>query len=95
MASRVNVVVSRTEPVGRWDQHVPDAYSRGAFHEICAADTTGAWGSFWRARARMALDEFDAMPQLEAAFSALRAEAPWPAVTSSHGPRSSPSIAAR
>ncbi|MBC8058964.1 MAG: hypothetical protein H7Y61_20545, partial [Rhizobiales bacterium] len=50
---------------------MPEAYARGRLDELLASRDGAGWAAFWRARAQMALDEFDAMPAFELAYRAL------------------------
>jgi hypothetical protein len=59
----------------RFDQGVPEAYGRGAYHELLHGEgDNGAWHQYWRARSQMALDEFHALPLLEAAYRAFETD---------------------
>ena len=50
---------------------MPAEYTRGAFHELLHREADDSpWCLFWRARAQMALDEFEALPLLEEAHTA-------------------------
>jgi DNA-binding SARP family transcriptional activator/tetratricopeptide (TPR) repeat protein len=70
MPSPITAAVDRDAPLPRWDQRVPPPYAAGAFGDIADADPADGWTLFWQARARMAIDEFDAVPMFEKAYAA-------------------------